>query len=300
MSLYETLGLEKGADDATIKKAYRKLVMKHHPDKGGDPETFKKIQHAYDILSEPDKKQMYDMTGSETDQGPNIGDLFKNMFGGGQPQGPRKRPDTDHVIRLSLDDAYKGTKKTLRVDLQKYCPKCLNKCTQCNGSGGMMHRIGPIAMQQPCGTCQGTGFRVLDSCKECTVSETVTVNINPGVSTGASYVIKGMGDQARGPHEQPGNLNIMIRVLEHSLFRREGYNLIFKQQITFVESVHGTIINIPHFESNIVVNVDTKEWGAIDPRKRYIIKDKGMPGGDLYIEFDIIYDNKKYTLVQDE
>jgi DnaJ family protein A protein 2 len=298
MSLYETLGVEKGADDASIKKAYRKLAMKHHPDKGGDPDIFKQIQHAYDVLSDSDKKRTYDMTGSEHDQGPNIGDLFKNMFGGGgTTQGPRKRQDTSHTIKLTLDEAFRGIKKTLRVDLQTYCPKCCTKCKYCGGSGGVTHRMGPIAMQQPCGPCQGSGFQVLDSCSACTTSQSVTVNINPGVMTGASYVINGMGDQSRIPQEQAGNLIIMIHVKDHQEFKREGYNLICTRQITFIESVHGTVISVGHFDGSI--HLDTKQWGVIDPRKRYIIKNKGMPGGDLYIQFDIIYDNKTYSLIED-
>ena len=136
MDPYEVLGVAKTAPDEEIKKAYRKLAIKHHPDKGGDPEQFKKVQGAYDILSDPEKKQNFDRFG--TADGPPQGfppDIFSQMFGGGGggnpfgfqhggPRGPVRRSNFDHELRVSFEESYRGTTRNMRITLDKTCFNC--------------------------------------------------------------------------------------------------------------------------------------------------------------------------------
>jgi DnaJ family protein A protein 2 len=205
MSLYEVLGLSRGAGQDDIKKAYRKAALKEHPDKGGDVEKFKKIQEAYSVLSDPAKKSHYDQTGqlSQEGHGIDLSQMFGGMFGGmpgmsgmpgmpGMPnifqafqgfQGPQQArkvqrgPNKIHDIGISLSDLYHGKKIVLTFKRDTLCSECKGKggsvqlCTDCNGRGICMvqQQIGPmIAMSQiPCGSCQQTGSIVTEACSAC-------------------------------------------------------------------------------------------------------------------------------------
>jgi DnaJ family protein A protein 2 len=206
MSLYEKLSLDKGCSPEEIKKSYHKLSKVHHPDKGGNPEKFKEIQHAYEILSDDEKRQMYDTTGSEGGNnggGPfpggmpfgfggmggmpfgDLGAMFGGMFGGG-PMGQRQQqrkaargPDKAQDIPLSLRDFYVGREIQIKFHQQRGCTLCsasgslkTEVCGGCRGQGMkmMMRQIGPGMMQQsvqPCSDCNGEGKRVLQVCHEC-------------------------------------------------------------------------------------------------------------------------------------
>jgi len=206
MSLYEKLSVDKNASPEEIKKAYHKLSKTLHPDKGGDPEKFKDVQHAYEVLSDSEKRQMYDMTGSEnSEQGGNpfgggmhfgggmpfgfggdLGSMFGGMFGGmggmGGPQRRRKAPrgpDKTQDIPLSLKDFYYGREIQMKFHQQRECALCSatgclksESCGACRGQGMrmMMRQIGPGMVQQsmvPCSDCNGEGKRILQSCHEC-------------------------------------------------------------------------------------------------------------------------------------
>jgi DnaJ family protein A protein 2 len=204
MSLYERLSLDKGCSPEEIKKSYHKLSKVHHPDKGGDPEKFKEIQHAYEILSDDEKRQLYDTTGSEGGGGGgpfpgamggmpfgfggmpfgDLGAMFGGMFGGG-PMGRQQQrkaargPDKAQDIPLSLRDFYVGREIQIKFHQQRGCQLCsasgslkTEVCGGCRGQGMkmMMRQIGPGMMQQsvqPCGDCNGEGKRVLQVCHEC-------------------------------------------------------------------------------------------------------------------------------------
>jgi DnaJ family protein A protein 2 len=207
MSLYEKLSVDKTANQDEIKKAYHKLSKVLHPDKGGDPEKFKEIQHAYEVLSDDEKRQMYDMTGSENpEQGGNpfgggmhfgggmpfggmpfgdLGSMFGGMFGnmgGGGPQRRRKAPrgpDKTQDLPLSLKDFYHGREIQMKFHQQRECNLCSatgclksETCSACRGQGAkmMVRQIGPGMIQQSmvtCNDCNGEGKRVLQSCHEC-------------------------------------------------------------------------------------------------------------------------------------
>lgn len=209
VDLYNVLGVGRNADDTELKKAYKKLALQHHPDKGGDPEEFKKLQEAHAILSDPDKRRHYDMTGQipgaaeEGGHGPgfpfgfgggggvpfDLGELF-GMFGRGQGQGPRsgshvrrgKVPAKVSPVSLSLKDFYFGGKFAISFDRKRYCGGCKGRgstefkpCDPCHGTGQMMQviQIGPGMMMQqqiPCSACHGRGNVKGPSCTECSGS----------------------------------------------------------------------------------------------------------------------------------
>lgn len=202
-SLYDTLGVARGADGGEIKKAYRKLVLEHHPDKGGDPDAFKEIQHAYEVLSDDGRRRHYDMTGQDGEgggpppgAGPGGGMPFPfpfdlgAMFGGmgGMPFGPRpgyknkqqaKGPVKMHEMPISLWDYYHGKQVKIQFERQKFCESCKGEgaeryesCRGCGGSGATEQHVmmGPGmmgVMRGPCGHCQGQGRRVAAECKAC-------------------------------------------------------------------------------------------------------------------------------------
>lgn len=202
MSLYDKLSVDKDATSEEIKKSYHKLSKVLHPDKGGDPEKFKEIQKAYEVLSDSEKRQMYDMTGSENGEqggggmpfgfgggmpfgfGGDLGSMFGGMFGGMGGMGGQKRkaprgPDKAQDIPLSLRDFYSGREIQIKFHQQRECGLCMatgylksESCGSCRGQGSrmMMRQIGPGMIQQsmvPCNDCNGEGKRVLQGCHEC-------------------------------------------------------------------------------------------------------------------------------------
>jgi len=203
-SLYECLGVSRDADTSEIKKAFKKLAMTHHPDKGGDPEEFKKIQHAHEVLSDENKRKMYDMTGSDSGEMPqgggmpfgmggmpfgmggvpfDMGDLFGGMFGmGGGPPGMKVRrpqgPPKTIEIPLSLKDYYVGRTLEVKFERNKFCATCKGEgatsfqtCDGCKGAGRVRQimAMGPIQMVNdgPCGQCSGSGKKASGACYVC-------------------------------------------------------------------------------------------------------------------------------------
>ena len=227
---YEILGIDKSASEADIKKAFRKQALQHHPDKGGEPEKFKDITKAYEVLSNPEKKALYDEGGEEALDGGSGGgggggpmdifDLF-NMGGGGgggggRGGGKRKGEDVIFPLKVSLDDLYNGTSKKLRLTKNILCTGCGGKggskeatCRGCKGQGVriVIRQLGPGMIQQmqtACTECSGTGSTMAekDKCKKCkgekTVKEkkTLEVFVNKGMKHGERIVFTGEADEA--------------------------------------------------------------------------------------------------------
>ena len=309
MDPYEVLGVAKTAPDEEIKKAYRKLAIKHHPDKGGDPEQFKKVQGAYDILSDPEKKQNFDRFG--TADGPPQGfppDIFSQMFGGGGggnpfgfqhggPRGPVRRSNFDHELRVSFEESYRGTTRNMRITLDKTCFNCKKKCPQCHGRGAIQHQMGPMVINQPCGTCNGEGGVSQGPCTQCQGGRkkeilNLELKIPPGVEEGNVMTGHGLGEQPRNPGEEPGDIIFHIKVDQHPEFMRQGLDIIFQTKISFEDSVNGKKIQIPHFDGPI--GIDTSDWGVLDPREDYIVPFKGFKGqGRLRVQFNVVYPHAK-------
>ena len=296
MDPYSILGLDRNASPEDIKKAYRKLAVKHHPDKGGDQEKFKEISAAYEILSDEQKKANYDQFGNaEPQMGgmPDMGSFFKNMFGQMQANGARKSNDIQHVIEISLDDAFKGITKKLKINLDHPCYSCQQNCNSCQGQGFNVVQMGPFGMQRPCHMCDGLGV-MSKGCPGCNFKQNVSqsdiihLNISKGVQTGEHIIVNGKGEQPRKQGDIAGNLIIIINVRHHQFFQREGNHLVFTTKISFDDSVSGAVVTIPHFGGEM--NIDTSYFGIIDPRIRYEIAGKGMtPEDNMYIIFDVQY-----------
>jgi DnaJ-class molecular chaperone len=297
--MYDVLGLTKEASPEDIKKAYRKLAREHHPDKGGDPEKFKKVQEAYETLSDPQKRSNFDQFGTAEGNPagfpPNMNDVFSQMFGGafGGQRGPVRRADHHHDLNITLEEAYNGTTRNMKVTLSKQCFSCLKKCPQCHGSGTLHVQMGPMAFRQPCPACGGQGGNA-SGCQECNFKTkkfeplNLELKIPKGVDEGATLGARGLGEQPMKPEEEPGDLIFHIKIRTHPYFMRAGKDFIFMTKISFEESVNGKKLTIPHFDGPI--EIDTSEWGVLDPRKDYFIQEKGfLPGGRLRVSFDVVY-----------
>src|SRR5881296_153927 len=246
-SLYEALGVPKNASAADLKKAYRRLVQQYHPDKNpGDAEAekrFKEIQHAYDVLSDPEKRKEYDTFGSRNGRGGpgpttfdfadfDLGDIFGGLFGGGrgrgaqQPQRGQRGADVEVEVRVSFEDSLKGLQTTVPVTLELACHTCHGtgaapgtapkRCPQCDGTGVVATSQGLFALQQPCPRCRGMGSIVETPCPTCHGSgrerrtKRYTVKIPAGVRDGTRIKLKGKGEPGEngGPH---GDLVVVTR-----------------------------------------------------------------------------------------
>lgn len=306
MGHYEALGIERNASVDDIKKAYRKLAMRYHPDRqGGDPEKFKEINQAHETLTDPERRARYDQFGTDEpnmpQQGPDISHIFQSMFGnmnmgGGGP--PGRRGDHQHVIELSLDEVYNGTTKTIKVTVNKPCFTCQKACPTCRGQGMIqeVQNMGFLAQmfQRACPQCQGAG-RMSHGCPQCqhqkTIKNVVSMNfhIESGIVDGTTKVVEGLGEQPRTPSEQPGNLVIVLRIKKHPKFERNGNDLRYTLTITIEEAISGYEFDIPHFGGTL--KMKTHDFAPIvDPRKDYKVQGKGLTkDSDLYINFDIQY-----------
>lgn len=311
---YDILGVNKDASDDEIKRAYRKLALKTHPDKNnGDDTMFKKINLAYETLSDPDKRHEYDNPNQMPNFNANFGeDIFEQIFRGmgginininGQRSGPIKRGNHFHRVNVSLRDVHTGIFKTLKLKITKICFDCKTTCKSCNGSGMTVNiqRMGPYIqhIQTGCNMCNGTGVvnNNNSGCKRCCGvgniidEEIIKIEIPKNTVSGYKVLFNGLGEQPQKTGEQAGDLIVEVIVNEDPYFIREGDNLIFKTKITLAETFIGKDIIVPHFDNNITVN--TKMFGIINPKKGYHIKGKGLGGkGDLIFIFEIIYPDK--------
>jgi DnaJ-class molecular chaperone len=307
MDPYASLGIQKSASNEEIKKVYRKLILKAHPDKGGDPEQFKKIQGAYDILSDPQKKQNFDQFGNP--DGPQMGqnsgfpaDIFSQMFGGafGGPRGPVRRANHDHEIKISLEDAYRGISKNLKISLGKWCSQCVSKCGQCRGQGQVHIQMGMMVIQQPCPACHGQG-NTRTGCGSCNGKKKMIEQVNlelkipAGVEDGHRLVGHGLGEQVHGANEEPGDIVFHVRINSHPELMRQGPDLVWQTKISFEDSVNGKQIQIPHFDG--AIPIDTADWGVLDPREDYILPGMGFTAnGKLRVQFNVIYPKGRFKL----
>jgi len=246
--LYETLEVEKTATAAQIKKAYRKLAVKHHPDKGGDEHKFKEISAAYEILSDEEKRKNYDKHGLEgvDDDGAAARgeDLFSMFFGGGGRRGrsgPRKGPSVNHPIKVSLEDLYNGKTVKLAVN-RKVIVGEANVCSRCDGRGAVMEvrQIGPgmiTQMQRACPDCNGQG----NTAKTKTERKVLEVHIEKGMKHNEKVSFSGMADET--PGVETGDVNFIIQEKEHSLFKRKGADLLVTKDISLNQALTGFAVS---------------------------------------------------------
>lgn len=297
-----------------------------HPDKGGDPELFKEVTHAYEVLSDPQKRSTYDARGeaglSESGGmgGMDPQDLFSQLFGGGgffggggssRNQGPRKSKDLIHRVHVSLEDLYKGKTTKLALTRNIICQKCDGKggkegavrpCGLCQGRGVRvtLRQMGPMIqqLQQPCDECSGTGEIInhRDKCKNCNARKVVSekkmleVHVDKGMKGGQTITFSGESDQA--PGVTPGDVIIVIEEKPHDRFKRNENNLVTDVEIDLLTALGGGTFTIKHLDDRaLLVSIGPGEIVKQDDLK--VIQGQGMPSqrhhelGDLFIKFNV-------------
>ena len=305
---YNTLGISRSSTPSQIKKAYRGLAMKNHPDKGGDPEMFKQISCAYDVLSDPEKRERYDAFGKG--EAPNMAhanDIFSMFFGNVSAQqrsGATKGNNVVHHLKLSLEDLYKG--KTIRVSVLRNRLKYPNgtpapvsafrTCVTCKGRGVQIQirRLGPIMhqIQNPCPLCSGTGNRVVEGVPKTKERTILEVSIEPGTKHGDRIVFRGESDEH--PGIEAGDIIFIVDEQAHPLFNRKGNDLFAKKTINLTEALCGTVFALTHLD-NREIPLSTMEK-IIKPGERVMVRGEGMPNknyirGNLYITFAVEFPN---------
>lgn len=291
MSLYEVLNVSRNCSIDDLKKAYKKLAFEHHPDKGGDANKFKEINNAYSILSNPEERAKYDNPTQN---------IFEHMFGSSREYSfNRKCRTVIHIIQITNKEAYYGDMKVLKIMLSKKCMQCTQLCNQCQGKGQIneLQRMGPFATMtsRPCNKCNGTGQCIVGkpSCEICKGNgeyqeeRKIEITIPVGVENGKQIVIEGCGEQIQSPTDVPGDLILEIKIIPDLIFERKGLDLIYRQTITFRESILGKTLNVPLYDG--LYTLDISELGIIEPNKKYEIKGKGMKNGNLILLFQVKY-----------
>jgi len=270
---YDILGVKPSSSPDDLKKAYRKLALKYHPDKNpNEGEKFKQISQAYEVLSDPEKKRIYDQGGEQALKEGGVGtssfsspmDLFDMFFGGGFGGGrahrrERRGKDVVHQMSVSLEEVYKGTVRKLALQKNVICDKCegrggkkgsMEQCGTCRGTGMQVQiqQLGPGMIQQiqtVCPDCRGQGERInpKDRCKQCQGRKVVRdrkileVHVDKGMVDGQKIVFNGEGDQE--PELEPGDIIIVLDEKEHPVFKRSGGDLILRLEIQLVEALCG-------------------------------------------------------------
>jgi len=304
--LYETLGVGKDAENSAIKKAYRKLAVKHHPDKGGDEAKFKEVSAAYEILSDAEKREKYDKYGLEgvADEsgggGRGADDLFSMFFGGRGGRGrsgPKRGEDVNHPLKVSLEDLYNG--KTVKLGVTRQVVVGETKiCKSCDGQGvvvelrqialGMVQQI-----QRKCSDCPGTGYQA-ETKKERKVLE---VHVEKGMANSEKITFRGMADEK--PNMEAGDMVFVVQEKEHSLFKRKGADLLITKKLSLNEALCGYEWMITHLDGRQIV-IKSKPGEVIKPDTSVgqpfvkIVPGEGMPSkgnpfvkGNLYVLFRV-------------
>jgi molecular chaperone DnaJ len=320
--LYETLGVARGADQAEIKKAYRKLARQYHPDANpGDAsaeERFKEVQHAYDVLSDADKRKQYDRFGASngrpgpaggfgegfdfTDLG-DLGDIFGGLFGGRgraqqQQQRGRRGSDLEVEVRLSFEDSLRGVETTIPVELETACRECGGSgakpgtaptlCPECQGRGVKAESQGLFALSQPCPRCRGNGTVIEDPCPRCRGTgrerrtKRYTVKIPAGVKDGSRIRLRGKGEAGWGGAEA-GDLFVVTRVTPSKVYSRRGDDLVVDLPVTYPEATLGAHVQVPTPDGRVTVKVKagTEDGTLLRVKGKGAPKLKGSGRGDV-------------------
>jgi len=288
---YEVLGVSRTAPADEIKKAYRRLAMKHHPDRNKDDTSaagkFKEAKEAYEVLSDSEKRATYDRFGHDglssargggaggygaEGFGDIFGDVFGDIFGGGRQRGSQvfRGADLGYELRLDLEKAVRGDSVTIDVPTQVACEKCDGsgakkgtdpvKCSTCGGVGQVRMQQGFFSIQQACPACKGVGTTIGDPCSDChgrgrtRKTKTLSVKVPAGVDDGDRIRLSGEGEAGRngGP---PGDLYVEIRVNPHKLFTRDAADLACEIPISVAAATLGGEVELPTLNGNVSLKV---------------------------------------------
>ncbi|PFH34118.1 putative DnaJ family chaperone [Besnoitia besnoiti] len=317
---YEILEVDRSASVADIKKSYRKLAIKHHPDKGGDPEKFKEISRAYEVLSDPEKRRIYDDHGEEGLEGGGAGadptDIFDLFFGGGRratrQASKKKGEDIVSAMKVTLEQMYSGATKRMAINKDVLCKSCngvggpadaLTTCRDCDGHGVKIvtRQIGPMIQQTQsvCPACKGAGKMMDPSkrCKSCTGKGVVKerkileIYIEKGAKNHHKVIFHGDADER--PNEIPGDVIFILEQQEHAVFKRRGNDLFMTKKISLLESLCGYKFVLTHLDGRQLL-IQSPPDTVTKPEAVQIIKGEGMPQqknpflkGDLFIVFEV-------------
>ncbi|KAH9838249.1 uncharacterized protein C8Q71DRAFT_750180 [Rhodofomes roseus] len=322
--LYQALELSKSASEQDIRKAYKRLSRKYHPDRNQKPgaeEKFIEIAHAYEILSDPEKRQIYDRHGEEGlkareggRQHANPFDMFSSFFGGGfaQQHQVHKGPTAQFDVEVTLEDIYTGNHIDLPVRKRILCDHCrgsgaassndIHTCPACNGAGVQIVRqqIMPGMYSQAqvtCNQCGGRGSIITRSCPHCGGSKVLehtqvySIEIPAGVPEGWEYVLEGEGDES--PDWEPGDIVLRIKSRkDKGSWKRKESALYWKETIGVDEALLGFDRNVTHLDGHVV---RLKRDVVTQPGFVEVVKGEGMPvhehghsHGDLYVEYTVV------------
>ena len=316
---YEILGVAKNASDEEIKKAYRKLAMKFHPDRNPDDkgaeEKFKEAKLAYEILSDADKRSAYDQFGHagvdpQAGMGGGFGsnsgfadafsDIFGDIFGGGNRRERVYRgADLRYNLEIGLEEAARGTETKIRVPALEECATCHGSgakpgtqpttCTTCGGHGQVRIQQGFFSVQQTCPRCGGTGKMVADPCPSChgegrvKKHKTLSVKIPAGVDSGDRIRLAGEGEG--GVNGGPaGDLYVVISLKEHPVFKRDGDDLHCEMPISFVIAALGGEVEIPTLDGHAKIKIPTETQTG----KIFRLRGKGIKGVRSHAPGDLL------------
>ncbi len=314
---YDVLGVDKDAGEPEIKKAYRRVAMKYHPDRNpDDPDAenkFREATEAYDILTSPEKRRAYDQyghAGVDSSMGGGgfsganfsdiFGDVFGDIFGGGGRGrgGPQRGSDLRYTLDISLEDAVRGTTVEIRVPSLSTCDTCDGSgakpgsspatCGTCGGVGQVRMQQGFFQVQQTCPTCRGRGKTITDPCTGCRgqgrveKTKTLSVKVPPGVDTGDRIRLSGEGEA--GPDGGPeGDLFVQIAVRQHPIFERDGKNLYCEVPITYPDAALGGELEVPTLDGrvNLKIPAETQTGKLFRLRGKGVKPVRGGNVGDL-------------------
>ncbi len=315
---YEVLGVDRSAADQEIKKAYRRIAMKYHPDRNPDDEDadakFKEATEAYDVLMNAEKRSAYDQFGhAGVDQamggggfqgGASFSDIFGDVFGdifgggGGGRQGPQRGSDLRYTMEVSLEEAVRGATREIKVPTLQHCDTCDGSgakpgtnpvtCGSCGGAGQVRMQQGFFQVQQTCPKCRGRGKTISDPCIDCRgqglleKTKTLSVKVPPGVDTGDRIRLSGEGEA--GPSGGPnGDLFVQIAVRQHNLFERDGRHLYCEVPINFVDAALGGELEVPTLDGKVKLKIpsETQTGKMFRLRGKGVQPVRGGPVGDL-------------------
>ncbi len=304
---YEVLGAQRNASEAELKKAYRRLAMKHHPDRNPDDksaeEKFKEAKEAYEVLSNAQKRAAYDQFGhAGVDQsaggggfqggGFSFSDIFDDVFGGAggghsHRGGPQRGADLAYNLELSLEEAVHGNTVKINIPTKVPCSTCNGsgakkgskpkKCTTCGGVGQVRMQQGFFSIQQPCPKCHGEGKIITDPCGTCygqgrvSKQKTLSVKVPAGVDTGDRIRLSGEGE-AGGTGAPPGDLYVQVRVRQHPIFTREENNLYCEVPISFSSATLGGSLDVPTLDGRVKLKIPAETQTG----KVFRLKGKGV------------------------
>ena len=335
---YEVLGVSRDTSEADIKKAYRRLAMKCHPDRNPDDENaaelFKEASEAYEVLSDPEKREAYARFGHAGVNGGGMGggfaggsfsdifgDVFGDIFGGGRGRSSVQRgSDLRYGLELDLEQAVSGDTVEIRVPVLATCEDCDGSgskpdtrpvtCTDCGGAGQIRVAQGFFSLQQTCPRCRGVGKIIIDPCGTCgghgriEKRKTLSVRIPPGVDTGDRIRLAGKGEAGvnGGP---PGDLYVQIEVREHPIFVREGKNLFCEVPIDFVDAALGGELEVPTLNGRVKLKIpaETQTGKLFRLRGKGVMPVRGGGVGDLLcrvvVETPVNLSDKQKQLLRD-